>query len=231
MDESPALLVLEREPRELTRDYALRCLEYNISNLHLKPGQFLSEQLVCEQLGLSRTPIREAFSKLANEMLVVIYPQIGTYVAQIRQDLVQEARFARWLLECGVIKRVVEQRTNEDLRWFEWSLERQKEIAQTGDPEQFLKVDNEFHKKFFEISQMTLTRSLVQGLLVHFDRVRLLYLKDMDYTRTIGEHTVIYDAIKSSNADAAHRALDLHLSRVLEDMDVLSKKYPQYFKA
>lgn len=105
MEDSSAILVLERQERELTRDFALRCLEYNISHLHLKPGQFLSEQSVCEQLGLSRTPIREAFSKLANEMLVIIYPQVGTCVAPIRQELVQEARYTRWLLECGIIRR------------------------------------------------------------------------------------------------------------------------------
>jgi len=231
MDDSSALLVLEREPRELTRDYALRCLEYNISHLHLKPGQFLSEQSVCEQLGLSRTPIREAFSKLANEMLVIIYPQVGTCVALIRQELVQEARFTRWLLECGIIKKVVAQRTTEDLRWFEWSLECQNDIVNSEDSVRFLELDNEFHKKFFEITRMTLTRSLVQGLLVHFDRVRLLYLQDMDWNRTIKEHTIIYDAIKASDADAAYKALDIHLGRVLTDMDILSKKYPRYFKS
>lgn len=231
MEDSSAILVLERQPRELTRDFALRCLEYNISHLHLKPGQFLSEQSVCEQLGLSRTPIREAFSKLANEMLVIIYPQVGTCVAPIRQELVQEARYTRWLLECGIIKKVVEQRTEEDVRWLQWSLESQKDIIVSRDSERFLEYDNQFHKKFFEIANMTLTRSLVQGLLVHFDRVRLLYLQDMDWNRTIKEHTVILDAIRASEADAAYKALDVHLGRVLTDMDILSKRYPEYFKA
>ena len=76
MDESPALLVLEREPRELTRDYALRCLEYNITNLYLKPGQFISEQSVWNSL-TKQDSHSGSLSKLANEMLVVIYPQIG----------------------------------------------------------------------------------------------------------------------------------------------------------
>ncbi|ADY12323.1 GntR family transcriptional regulator [Sphaerochaeta globosa] len=231
MDDTSAILVLERQGRELTRDYALRCLEYNISHLHLKPGQFISEQSVCEQLGLSRTPIREAFSKLANEMLVIIYPQIGTCVAPIRQEYVQEARYTRWLLECGIIKKVVEQRSSEDVRWFEWSLECQKDIVASGDSERFLEFDNQFHKKFFEITNMALTRSLVQGLLVHFDRVRLLYLQDMDWNRTISEHTILLDAIRASDADKAYHALDIHLGRVLTDMDILSKKYPEYFKA
>ncbi len=231
MEDSSAILVLERQPRELTRDFALRCLEYNISHLHLKPGQFLSEQSVCEQLGLSRTPIREAFSKLANEMLVIIYPQVGTCVAPIRQDLVQEARYTRWLLECGIIKKVVQQRTEEDVRWLQWSLDCQIDIVASRDSERFLEFDNEFHKKFFEISRMTLTRSLVQGLLVHFDRVRLLYLQDMDWNRTIQEHTILLDAIKTYDAETAYKALDVHLGRVLTDMDILSKRYPQYFKA
>ncbi len=231
MESNSALKVLEREAHELTRDYALRCLGYNICNLYLKPGQFVSEQSICEQLGISRTPVREAFTKLASEKLVVIYPQIGTCVAPISAEYVQEARFTRWLLERAVVEKVCSMRKEEDLCWLEENLASQHDILNSRDSERFLELDNQFHQKLFAIAKMSLTMSLIHGLLVHFDRVRLLYLKDLDWNRTIREHETIFLAIKEQNGEGAADTMDLHLSRVLEDMNILSKRYPQYFMA
>lgn len=229
MPSATDLKVLPRNTRELTRDYALRCLEYNISSLHLKPGQFVSEASVCEQLGISRTPVREAFTKLANESLLVIYPQVGTCVSLINAQQVQEARFTRWVLEKAVIERVCKWRTQMDMAWLKQNVQEQKSLIASHDYTGFLDLDNLFHKKFFEIGKAELTRTLVQGLLVHFDRVRLLYLKDMDWNRTIDEHEQLLSALEDQDCAKAVQVMDIHLSRVLADMDILSKIYPEYF--
>lgn len=222
-------IVLPRNPHELTRDYALRCLEYNISNVRLKPGQFVSEQIICEQLGVSRTPVREAFSRLANEALLVIYPQIGTSVALIDPAQVHEARFTRLVIEKAVIEIACTARTDADLLWLESNLTQQKALIDCHDYVGFLELDNRFHRKLFSIGNMELTRNLIQGLLVHFDRVRALYLRDMDFHRTISEHELILDAMRTKDCKAAVETIELHLTRVLTDMDVLSKRYPEFF--
>jgi len=231
MTDLPDFIVLSRNPHELTRNYALRCLEYNISNVRLKPGQFVSEQIICEQLGISRTPVREAFSRLANEALLVIYPQIGTSVALIDPAQVQEARFTRLIIEKAVIEIACTTRTDADLLWLETNLTKQKALVDCHDYVGFLELDNLFHRKLFTISNMELTRTLIQGLLVHFDRVRALYLRDMDFQRTISEHEVILSAMQNKDCPSAVTSIDLHLSRVLTDMDVLSNRYPEYFVA
>ena len=223
------LIILHKKPHELTRDYALRCLEYNISNLHLKPGQFVSEQIICQKLGVSRTPVREAFSKLANEALLVIYPQIGTCVSLIDSRQVQEARFTRWIIEKAIIEIACQIRTEEDLVWLKENLEHQKDLLSCHDYEGFLELDNLFHQKFFEICKMELTRVLIQSLLVHFDRVRALYLIEMDFQRTIKEHESILEALQAQDKKKAVEAIDLHLTQVLTDMDVLSARFPQFF--
>ncbi|MDA0035508.1 GntR family transcriptional regulator [Brachyspira hyodysenteriae] len=68
------LIILEREVNEPIGDYAVRCLEYNIINMTLLPGTFISEKIVSEVLSISRTPIREAFSRLEKINLMEIYP-------------------------------------------------------------------------------------------------------------------------------------------------------------
>src|SRR5215475_9365739 len=70
-------------------------LESAIRNLVIKPGQLLSETELAAQLNVSRTPLREAVSRLAHANLVVVTPQVGTRCAQIAMTEVREACFVR----------------------------------------------------------------------------------------------------------------------------------------
>ena len=94
--------VLAREARETGRDYALRVLTHNIIHLGLAPGQKMSENELAAQLGLSRTPVREALMALAKVRLVQVHPQRCSTVSLIDYNLVEEARFLRGVLECAV---------------------------------------------------------------------------------------------------------------------------------
>ena len=66
-----------------------------------QPGTSLSEAAISTTLGISRTPVREALALLADEQLVVIYPQVKTLVAPVRRSLIDEGRFVRSTLECA----------------------------------------------------------------------------------------------------------------------------------
>ena len=74
----------------------------NIVNTGLEPGQKLIEQELCEKLGVSRTPFREAELELAQRKLIDIRPKIGTYVAYIDAELVEEVRHLRSVLEAEI---------------------------------------------------------------------------------------------------------------------------------
>ena len=67
--------ITERLPRETGRDYALRILKDNIVRLELEPGSMVSENELASELGLSRTPVREALIELSKVNIVEIYPQ------------------------------------------------------------------------------------------------------------------------------------------------------------
>lgn len=96
--------LLARRMRETGREYALRNLKDNIIHLELKPGSMVSENELAAQMGLSRTPVREALMELSKVRLVDVYPQRGSAVALIDYDLVEEARFMRDVLEGTVVE-------------------------------------------------------------------------------------------------------------------------------
>ena len=91
-------IVNKRCPEETNSDYAYRLIRRNIMNLYLKPGAVLNEAELSDQLGMSRTPIREALILLKNEGLVDIMPQRGSRVSHISLSLVREGYFMRRIL-------------------------------------------------------------------------------------------------------------------------------------
>ena len=92
----------ERLPRETGRDYALRVIKDNIVSLELAPGSQISESELAAEMGLSRTPVREALIELSKVKIIDIQPQKKSTVPLIDYDLVEESRFMRNLLECAV---------------------------------------------------------------------------------------------------------------------------------
>ena len=97
------MILLKRNANETNRDYALRVIKENIINLEIQPGSLLGEQQVADQLGLSRTPVHEAFLELSKTRIVEIYPQRGSFVSLIDMSLVEEAAFMRRTLEIAII--------------------------------------------------------------------------------------------------------------------------------
>ena len=92
------MIKVEKLAGESTRDFASRFLTTNIISLELKPGQFLSETELANEIGVSRTPLREALIDLNRSHVIETYPQRGSMVALIDPDLVEESRFIREVL-------------------------------------------------------------------------------------------------------------------------------------
>ena len=93
------ITISERREQESAKNFVLRVLIDNIVNTRLEPGEKLNEPELCEQLGVSRTPFREAELELAQRRLIEIRPKIGTYVSLIDAELVEEVRHLRAVLE------------------------------------------------------------------------------------------------------------------------------------
>lgn len=224
------MYLTKREPRETGREYALRTLKENIIRLELAPGSMLSENELAAQMGLSRTPVREALVELSKVDIVEIYPQRGSAIARIDYDLVEEARFMRLVLEKAVVEQVCALATPADLQRMRHNLRLYQECMDAGDSDAGLETDNNFHRILFQIARKDRVFGLIRNMSIHFDRVRRLSLSTVKDTKVLADHTAIVDAVEAGDAPLAVRLMEEHLTRYQYDAEILREAYPDYFK-
>jgi DNA-binding GntR family transcriptional regulator len=117
-----------------------------ITTLAMLPSEALSEKELSLQFGVSRTPVREAMIRLADEGLVDILPQRGSFVAPIRLRDVEEAQFIRESLEVAVARRLAAVRSLRFLAEIKINVARQETAVTDGDRGLFLELDEAFHR-------------------------------------------------------------------------------------
>lgn len=221
--------VSERFPRETGRDYALRMLKENIINLELAPGSAISENELASELGLSRTPVREALIELSKVKIVDVQPQKKSLVSFIDYDMVEESRFMRNHLECAVAELACGMASAEDLERLSENVKLQNFYLESGSSEQLMRLDNEFHQTLFEIAQKPQVFAMIQNFSIHFDRVRRMALDSVKDLKIVQDHAGITLAIREDRPEEARALMEKHLSRYKVDAAAVRSKYPQYF--
>lgn len=224
------MTLLERLPQETDRSYALRNIKENIINLDLAPGSQISENELAAQMGLSRTPVREAITELSRVQIIKVVPQKKSTVAMIDYDMVEQARFMRHTLEYAVVELACEMITPEGLFRLEENLQLQQFYLQGRYYDKFLALDNQFHRTLFIIAQKSQVYDITENLSIHFDRVRRMSLDSVTDSKLIEDHTRIFNAIKNRDAAEARRITQIHLARYKLDAEAIRGKYPQYFE-
>ena len=213
---------IQRNYRETAKDYAYRIIRDSIVNFEKKPGETISDMEISRQLGLSRTPVREA--------IIDIYPQRGMRVSLIDMDLVRQARLLRMTLEKEVAMDCCDYVTAEDLTKLEENLALQEFYCQRGMLPELIQKDNEFHHQLFCISRNEMLYRVVHAVSIHYDRVRNLEAADLEHSQnTIADHRAILDAVRAGDRARAGYEIENHLGRYLTNVKGLIKKYPEYF--
>lgn len=222
--------LLERLPRETGRDYALRNIKENIINLELAPGSQISENELAAEMGLSRTPVREALIELSRVKIIEIHPQKKSTVPLIDYELVEESRFMRNLLECAVVELDCEMAQPVDLERLRANVRLQNFYLDNYYTNELMTLDNQFHGILFEIAKKTQIFTLMQNIAIHFDRVRSMALSAVKNTKIVQDHEDILQAIGRKDPKAARELMEIHLSRYKIDAADIRAAYPQYFK-
>jgi DNA-binding GntR family transcriptional regulator len=198
--------------------------------MKLLPGQRLSETDISAQLGVSRQPVREAFIKLNQNGLVEILPQRGTYVVKISVKLISDARFVRESVELAIIKKAIEIADNSFFEKIDHLLEKQREASIANDAEMFHKYDDAFHKCFAIEIDHEYAWHIVEQQKLRLDRVRFLSLPQADtMDPLINQHSMIVQAVKDRDLNAAEVALKSHLSRLNLVLPEIIRRHPDYF--
>lgn len=222
----------ERHYAETARDYARRMLKANIISMELKPGTMVSENELAAQMGLSRTPVREALMDLAQFHVVDVLPQRGSRIALIDYALVEEARFVRQVLELAILDQVCENVTPEDILLLRQNIRLQTLTQEPGmgNSLNLMELDDAFHHILFRIAHKENICRIMGGMTIHFDRVRALSITVVKDRKIISDHQEICDAIAVRNAERAKEIMTKHLMRVKVDEETIRRVCPQYIK-
>ena len=196
------------------REVVCEALREAIRKGVLKPGERLMEMQLAEELGVSRTPVREAIRKLDQEGFVVMMPRRGTYVANMSIRDVNEIFEIRTALESLSNGLAAERITTEELEKLQELLVQIGECIEEGDMDKIVATDIEFHDLLYRASRNSRLEGIVSNLREQLTRFRTL---SMSYPgrleATLEEHRAMVDAIAKGDVEAARHAAEHHMEK------------------
>lgn len=202
-----------------------------IVGLQLEPGTRIDKAEICERLRVSRQPVAEALAHLAEERLVIVEPQKGTYVARIRLADVVEAAFVRQALEVAVARRIAADIDTAMLERLERIVSYQAAAGKAKDTEEFYAFDLRFHATLFDRLAYRRVAEVVESCRAQTERIRRLFLPARDRSAaTVEEHRAIVQALASRSPDAAAAAMRAHLESVMNELWKFAAARPELFE-
>ena len=189
--------------------YAIREL---IVTLELAPGSVVSERELMEQLGVGRTPVREALRDLARERLVEVFPRRGIFVSGVDVGDIAGLSEVRLVLECKAARLAAERSNDADRAETERLLE---ELAgATGDrgERQLIDLDQRIHRHVYRCTHNPFLEATLEGYYVLTLRIWFLALDRVERLGdAIREHREILEAIRDGDAERAETVMQAHI--------------------
>lgn len=205
-------------------------LRRDIISMALPPGAPILEKELSERYGISRTPVREATLRLAEERLLQIAPKSGTFVARIEVSVLREAIVARRALEEVNVRAAAARASESQIMGLRAVIQRQQEMADAGDEEAFHKDDEAFHSGIASAGRYPGIWGMIEQIKLQVERYRRLTLPQHGRMQlVVEEHSAMLDAIAKRDADMAVKRTDEHLNKLQLDIAVFRDLWPDYF--
>ena len=209
---------------------AYREIRNRIVSLELKPNKAISETFLSGELNMSRTPVREALTRLSGEGLVDFRARAGTIVSPIRLEAVRTAQFVREKLELSIIQEAARNHSSHALFNIRQTIEQQRFAISEGDIALFFSADEQMHRHFSEMVGRAAVWAHISEAKKHMDRVRRLSLEDIDLEILLDDHEKILAAITDGDETNAQAVMMIHLRRAMDSIDNLIKQNNAYFE-
>jgi DNA-binding GntR family transcriptional regulator len=201
-----------------------------IVELRLAPRTFISENMICRQTGVSRTPVRNAIVRLVEEELLDVYPQQGTYVAPIKMGKVKDGHFIRKALEIAILEKAAPAWTAAASAEAHAVLAEHEALHDLSDVQAFFRVDVKFHQCFARAAGVEGVWRPIQHAKAHLDRLHRLGFPLNDRMKAVAlEHRAILDAFEADRLALARARLNAHLDVILSMLGQLHEAYRDYF--
>lgn len=206
-------------------------LHDEIRTLNLRPGDKISEAEVAARFGVSRQPVRDAFSRLASLDLLLIRPQRATEVRRFSSREIVKSRFVRAAVESEVLKRAAQHCDAQGAAQLDASLAEQTKLIDAKDHDGFGRLDYAFHKLLCAIAKADFAFDVIMSEKSKVDRLCVLSLSKEDrMPQLLADHEMIADAVKSHDAVRSVEAGMVHLSRLDETIERISATNANYFE-
>ena len=209
------------------RDEVFNTLREKILKGVYKPGERLMEIHLADQLGVSRTPIREAIRMLELEGLVKLVPRKGAQVAKISKEDLQDVLEVRKALDTLSVKLACERITEDEIKLLN-NAEREFEKALASkDVREIAEADVAFHDVIHSATKNGRLKSMISNLAERIYRYRFEYIKQQsDGGKTLMlEHREIMRCIESRDVESAVKATEIHIDNqeisISEQLDIL----------
>lgn len=209
---------------EVTDKYSLRGRVFHKLREDILSGKYeeheeLKEVAIGEELGVSRTPVREAFRQLELEGLIQIIPNKGAYVTGITEKDVKDIYMIRSMLEGLCARLACEHITKEQLEELEENVYLAKFHADKGHLEQLAQLDNRFHEVLYEACDSKMLEHQLKDFHQYVWRVRKKTLSSANRgPKSNEEHEEILEAIKAGDAGLAEQLANKHMINAYENM-------------
>ncbi len=175
----------------------------------------LDERQLAERLGISRTPIREALARLAQEGLVEIAPRKGVFVCRKTREEILEMVVTWAALESMAARLACENATDAAINALRRFAIKHSSDVERADIEEYSDANITFHQTILELSGCTLLRTTADGLFTHMQAVRRRAMGESDRARrSVADHMEIIDALMARDANLASRRVREHTMRL-----------------
>jgi DNA-binding GntR family transcriptional regulator len=215
--------VKTRVNRSSLSQQAIDLLREQIYNHKLAPGQRLDEAVLAEQLGISRTPLREALKVLSAEGLVDLQPHKGCFVTELTLRDMEEIFPIMATLEGRVAHEVASKRTPTQLKALDALHEKLEKHAAVGDVNRYYETNYVFHDQLQECAGNRWLQIVIGDLrkLLKLSRHHSLRLEGR-LAASLAEHRALMKALHRQDADAAEQIMRGHLLAQLEALREMS---------
>lgn len=192
-------------------DKVYEVLEHNILCGVYPAGELVTESRLATDLGVSRTPIREAMSKLAHEKLIK-ETKSGVKVVGISEEDVKDLFEVKRRIEVLATKRAATNLSESKLELLKDNIERQEFYAQKGDAEKVRDLDTEFHDIIYKGCGSVTFETILSPIHHKMMKFRRLSLESHDRIYdSVAEHKALYEAIRDRDGDKAETIILLHI--------------------
>jgi DNA-binding GntR family transcriptional regulator len=200
------------QPIDLTfslKDRIYEALKETIAGMNIYEGTGeprLDERQLCEDLGVSRTPVREASARLEQEGLVRIVPRRGVFVMRKTKSEILEMITVWAALESMAARLITEHATDEEIASLRQWFATVKDNISRADIDEYSDLNIRFHQAIIALSKSQLLATMTETLFIHMRSIRARTIGENDRAqRSIIDHMNIIQALEDRDADLAER--------------------------